>query len=301
MSSALVCWSSFVSLAVQYPLQSRDRALEFLRFAKAYTGPLQLPPQSVNDANRVVLASQQRHAGGQTQVTDSNKEIADEWAAICKSDPKAPKVMDDVLGMIGLARVKRELMAQYHQIKLAVAQGDGGASSYNARFEGNPGTGKTTVARHYSDFLQQLGILPEGAVSLEFTAATLINRGVKYLEEELEKVTEAKGGVIFVDEAYQLAADAQGKRVLDFILPFAESLHGPHGALVWIFAGYQKDMEKLFEHNAGLPSRFPLRAIFKSFREFQEVAPKTKVICVPLRFHSLIVERNFVLWNCKMM
>ena len=45
------------------------------------------------------------------------------------------------------------------------------------------------------------------------------------------------------------------------ILPFAESLDGEHGKVVWIFAGYKPDMERLFEHNPGLPSRFPVRLI----------------------------------------
>ena len=137
--------------------------------------------------------------------------------------------------MVGLIGVKKELITQYHQITLATEQGDRGASSYNARFEGNPGTGtptlahdyrvlsghfanivprlsvatgKTTVARHYSTFLQQLGVLPEGAVSVEVTAATLIHQGVKHLEELLEKVKEAEGGVIFIDEVFVTRTDS---------------------------------------------------------------------------------------------
>ena len=49
------------------------------------------------------------------------------------------------------------------------------------------------------------------------------------------------------------------------ILPFAESLDGEHGKVVWIFAGYKPDIERLFEHNPGLPSRFPVRLIFDDY------------------------------------
>lgn len=77
-------------------------------------------------------------------------------------DPQAPAVMAEVLGMVGLEDVKEEMIKQYYRIRLAQDQGDGAASSYNVRFEGNPGTGKSTVARHYNAFLQQLGVLPEG-------------------------------------------------------------------------------------------------------------------------------------------
>lgn len=92
---------------------------------------------------------------------------------------------------------------------------------------------------------------------------------MKGLQDLLEDVKEAGGGVVFVDEAYQLTAgsDNEGRKVLDFILPLAESLETEYGCLVWIFAGYRKPLEKLFEHNEGLPSRFPLRFIFEDYSD----------------------------------
>ena len=78
---------------------------------------------------------------------------------------------------------------------------------------------------------------------------------------------EKGGGVLFVDEGYQLASDREGKKVLDFILPLAESLDTEYGCLVWVFAGYKKPLEKLFEHNEGLPSRFPHRFIFQDYTD----------------------------------
>ncbi len=75
------------------------------------------------------------------------------------------------------------------------------------------------------------------------------------------------GGVIFVDEAYQLTSDREGKKVLDYILPLAESLDTEYGCLIWVFAGYKKPLEKLFEHNEGLPSRFPYRFIFDDYTD----------------------------------
>lgn len=72
---------------------------------------------------------------------------------------------------------------------------------------------------------------------------------------------------MFVDEAYQLVTDREGKKVLDFILPIAESLDSEYGPLVWIFAGYKKEMEKLFEHNVGLHSRFPHHFVFEDYSD----------------------------------
>jgi hypothetical protein len=141
-------------------------------------------------------------------------------------------------------------------------------------------TGKTTIARHYGLFLQQLLVLPEGSVFQETNGAKLIQGGVKGLQDLLEDVKGKGGGVIFVDEAYQLASDREGKKVLDFILPLAESLDTEYGSLVWVFAGYKKPLEKLFEHNEGLPSRFPYRFIFEDYTD-EELQ---KIFCDMMEF-----------------
>jgi ATP-dependent Clp protease ATP-binding subunit ClpA len=87
--------------------------------------------------------------------------------------------------------------------------------------------------------------------------------GVKKI---LEKVIEDGGGTIFVDEAYQLTSDHnyQGKQVLDFLLAEMEN---NVGKLVFILAGYTKEMEKFFEHNSGLPSRVPYRLLFEDYSD----------------------------------
>ena len=90
----------------------------------------------------------------------------------------------------------------------------------------------------------QLGVLPKESISIEVTAAPLINKGVSYLEEQLEKIKKSEGGVLFIDEAYQLSEDKiAGTRILDFMLPHADSLDGEFGKLVWILAGYSNKME----------------------------------------------------------
>jgi len=70
---------------------------------------------------------------------------------------------------------------------------------------------------------------------LSLTAATLVNKGVSFLEKELEKVKKAQGGVVFIDEAHQLSVERQGKQVLDYLLPLADQLNHPdYGAIVWV-------------------------------------------------------------------
>jgi hypothetical protein len=74
----------------------------------------------------------------------------------------------------------------------------------------------------------------------------------------------SEGGTIFVDEAYQLTTDGRGKQVLDFILAEMEN---NVGKIVWIVAGYNREMEQFFEHNPGLQSRVPYTLQFKDYED----------------------------------
>lgn len=128
--------------------------------------------------------------------------------------------------------------------------------------------GKTTVARHYAKFLTSLEVLP-GNEFVETTGSSLANDGVPGAKKLIEGVINAGGGAIFIDEAYQLASGSsfQGSPVLDFLLPEMEN---NIGTIVFILAGYNKEMEKFFEHNPGLTSRVPYTLQFADYtdREF---------------------------------
>lgn len=126
-------------------------------------------------------------------------------------------------------------------------------------------TGKTTVARLYAKFLASVQVLPSNAF-VETTGSKLANEGVPGAKKMLEKVIEDGGGTIFVDEAYQLASSHNygGKPVLDYLLAEMEN---SVGQLVFIFAGYTKEMEAFFEHNPGLVSRVPYRLIFEDYSD----------------------------------
>lgn len=105
-------------------------------------------------------------------------------------------------------------------------------------------TGKTTVARLYAKFLTTVGALP-GDVFEETTGAKLASEGVPGCKKILDKIQNDGGGALFIDEAYQLASGthAGGAAVLDFLLAEVENLTGK---VVFILAGYNKNMEKFF-------------------------------------------------------
>jgi hypothetical protein len=126
-------------------------------------------------------------------------------------------------------------------------------------------TGKTTVARHYGRFLALVQIIP-GNLFVETTGSRLANGGVPGVKKQLEELINAGGGTIFIDEAYQLTTEHsfQGRQVLDFLLAEMEN---NVGTIVFIFAGYNKEMEKFFEHNPGLKSRIPYSLQFKDYED----------------------------------
>ncbi|KAM0584092.1 hypothetical protein ACHAP6_007712 [Verticillium nonalfalfae] len=122
---------------------------------------------------------------------------------------------------------------------------------------------KTTVARIYAKFLTSLAIIA-GSEFEETTGSKLASMGVTGCQTLIEKVLENGGGVIFIDEAYQLSSGNSpgGRAVLDFLLAEVENLTG---MIVFVLAGYTKQMETFFAHNPGFPSRFPLEMKFEDY------------------------------------
>lgn len=126
-------------------------------------------------------------------------------------------------------------------------------------------TGKTTVARHYAKFLTSVNVIP-GSEFVETSGSSIANDGVNGAKKLIEQIVKAGGGALFVDEAYQLtgAHNFQGTQVLDFLLAEMEN-RVEH--VVFILAGYSKQMEKFFEHNPGLPSRVPYNLRFADYTD----------------------------------
>ncbi|RXW14679.1 hypothetical protein EST38_g11172, partial [Candolleomyces aberdarensis] len=174
--------------------------------------------------------------------------------------------IDEVMGMVGLESVKYQILAIKAKIDTCKRQNSSLAKErFNISFLGNPGTGKTTVARHYSTFLSSVGVIP-GKGFFETTGSRLGYKGVQGAEKMLKDVLKAGGGTIFIDEAYQLTNgnSASGPQVLDFLLAEMEN---NVGKIVFIVAGYSKEMETFFEHNPGLQSRVPYKIKFDDYTD----------------------------------
>ncbi|KAJ8115251.1 hypothetical protein ONZ43_g4711 [Nemania bipapillata] len=136
---------------------------------------------------------------------------------------------------------------------------------FHAIFQGNPGTGKTTVARLYAKFLQSKGVLQSSKV-IETSGGKLASQRPNAV---IKIFKSSERGMLFIDEAYQLVAPHSknaGKQVLDVIL---SEMENQAGRWVVIFAGYKNDFEPFFAHNEGLSSRIPRILDFGDFNDEQ--------------------------------
>ncbi|CAG8942428.1 unnamed protein product [Penicillium salamii] len=199
----------------------------------------------------------------QSMPDKKSSEAKSEWDYQKKFCMAQSKEIDELMDMVGLESVKTKFLAIKSKVDTSIRQGVNlDRERFGSVLLGNPGTGKTTVARLYARFLAAVGIIP-GQQFTETTGSRLANEGVSGCQKLIDDTLKEGGGVIFIDEAYQLVSGSSfGRTVLDFLLAEVEN---QTGKIVFILAGYERPMETFFAHNEGLPSRFPHRLKFEDF------------------------------------
>lgn len=172
--------------------------------------------------------------------------------------------------MVGLAGVKQEVNSLVNLIKINKIRESRGFKTNNVSkhlvFLGNPGTGKTTIARLISKIYKQLGVLEKGQM-IEVDRAGLVAGFVGQTAlKTKEKIDEAMGGILFIDEAYTLAKGSSdfGQEAIDIIL---KAMEDNRENFVVIVAGYPAPMEEFLKSNPGLKSRFNKSIFFDDYTQ----------------------------------
>ncbi len=181
--------------------------------------------------------------------------------------------LDEFIGMRSVKNSIRRLAVQSMFMKQRAAMGAGKVQQMSMNFilTGNPGTGKTSIARKMGEILQAMDILPTSRV-IEASRATLVG---KYMGETPKIVNnmcdKAMGGILFIDEAYTLSdgGDQYGKEAIDTLM---KRMEDDRGKFVVIAAGYKDKMEEFLAMNAGLASRFSHKLHIEDYNEDELLA-----------------------------
>ncbi|MBO9609356.1 MAG: AAA family ATPase [Paenibacillaceae bacterium] len=178
-------------------------------------------------------------------------------------------VFKELQSMIGLENVKELVHEIYALLRVSHYRAEAGLQSnshvYHMIFKGNPGTGKTTVARLMGKMFHAMGVLSKGHF-IEVERADLVGEYIGHTAQKTrDLIKKAMGGVLFIDEAYSLARGGDkdfGKESIDALV---KGMEDKKNDFVLILAGYSDEMEQFLATNPGLPSRFPIQVDFADY------------------------------------
>lgn len=188
------------------------------------------------------------------------------------------EILQELHSLVGLSGVKKLIEEIYAFVEIQKRRQKEKLATdplvLHMIFKGNPGTGKTTVARILGRMFKAVGVLPKGH-SVEVERADLVGEFIGHTAQKTrEQIKKALGGILFIDEAYSLARGGEkdfGKEAIDALV---KGMEDHRDNLILILAGYQDEMDWFVEANPGLRSRFPIQIAFPDYnlRELLAIA-----------------------------
>ncbi|MBO5850915.1 MAG: AAA family ATPase [Clostridia bacterium] len=286
--------------------QEKDRLLtkvkgltELLQKVKTFEGSV--PAPATGASNATVKPAQDK---------DEKKEDSN------KPKPTVEEAIKELYELEGLKGVKDQV-SQYVGIVKNIQERKANnlpvpPFSYHLIFTGNPGTGKTTVARIMAKIFCALGICEKSEI-VEVVASDLVGQYVGHTANKTKEVIgKAKGGVLFLDEAYRLVEEGTRNFGQEAIGEILTEMENNRDSLIVIAAGYEDDMKEFIKANDGLPSRFKTTLEFadyngeEMFRIFKNMCNKYQYTLTPQaeeimkqKLNDLYVNRTEIFANAR--
>ncbi|MBQ1248973.1 MAG: AAA family ATPase [Selenomonadales bacterium] len=207
-------------------------------------------------------------------IVSKNKAVEERSCVLRKKESTVlseQEIFAELDALVGLRSVKEMLKEVYAFWEIQKCRKKQHLASepmvFHMIFSGNPGTGKTTVARIFGQILKQIGVIESGHI-VEAERADLVGEYIGHTAQKTrEKIKKAFGGVLFIDEAYSLVRGGEkdfGKESIDVLVKAMEDYKND---FILILAGYPSEMELFLSANPGLRSRFPIQLSFDDYTE----------------------------------
>lgn len=203
------------------------------------------------------------------RIQNSKKEKFQSSSSEKNNPQNIMNYLDEMNSLVGLEKIKNLIKEYIAFIKVQKLR-----ENYNLKsspvvmhmiFKGNPGTGKTTMARIIGKIFKEIGFLKDGEV-IEAERADLVGEYIGHTAQKTKKIIEkALDGVLFIDEAYSLARGGEkdfGKEAIDTMV---KAMEDHKDNLIIILAGYRKEMDLFLKSNPGLASRFAIQMDFPDY------------------------------------